>query len=37
MTCAAIAEQAGWTEDYTQRMVEFGMGLLRDGTSASDH
>jgi hypothetical protein len=37
MTCAAIAEHAGWTEDYAQRMVDFGRGLLRDGTSAKDH
>jgi hypothetical protein len=37
MTCAAIADLAGWTEDYTRRMVEFGTGLLRDGTSAKDH
>jgi hypothetical protein len=37
MTCAAIAAHAGWTEDYAKRMVEFGAGLLRDGTSSKDH
>ncbi|MCX5201013.1 hypothetical protein OG897_06000 [Streptomyces sp. NBC_00237] len=26
-----IAERAGWTEDYAEKMVEFGRGLLRDG------
>jgi hypothetical protein len=31
LTAAAIAEQAGWTEDYAQRMVEFGEDLLRAG------
>ncbi|WP_405729773.1 hypothetical protein OG607_29095 [Streptomyces sp. NBC_01537] len=31
LTAAAIAEQAGWTEDYARRMVEFGEDLLRDG------
>jgi hypothetical protein len=37
LTCAAIAEHAGWTEDYARRMVEFGAGLLRDGISAKDY
>jgi hypothetical protein len=31
LTAAAIGERAGWTEDYAQRMVEFGQDLLRDG------
>jgi hypothetical protein len=31
LTAAAIAERAGWTEDYARRMVEFGEDLLRDG------
>lgn len=31
LTAGAIAEQAGWTEDYAKRMVEFGQDLLRDG------
>jgi hypothetical protein len=30
LTSAAIAERAGWTEDYTKRMVEFGQSLLRN-------
>jgi hypothetical protein len=37
MTPAAIAEAAGWTEDYARRMIDFGGGLLRDGTTAKDH
>jgi hypothetical protein len=28
-----IAARAGWTEDYTVKMIEFGQGLLRDGTA----
>lgn len=36
LTCAAIAERAGWTEDYARRMVEFGADLMRDDTSALD-
>ncbi|NJQ02487.1 hypothetical protein [Streptomyces zingiberis] len=26
---AAVAERAGWSEDYTRRMIEFGRELLR--------
>lgn len=29
---AVIAERAEWSEDYTRKMVEFGRGLLRDGS-----
>ncbi|UED86180.1 hypothetical protein [Streptomyces profundus] len=29
LSTAAIADRAGWTEDYTERMVEFGRQLLR--------
>lgn len=29
---AAIAERAGWSEDYARKMIEFGCELLRDGT-----
>jgi hypothetical protein len=36
LTHAAIAEQAGWTEDYAKKMVEFGIGLLRDASSAQE-
>ncbi|MGW6461708.1 hypothetical protein ACWF94_38220 [Streptomyces sp. NPDC055078] len=32
LTPGAIAERAGWTEDYAKKMIEFGRGLLRDGT-----
>ncbi|MFJ4845352.1 MULTISPECIES: hypothetical protein [unclassified Streptomyces] len=32
---AAIAEQAGWSEDYAKRMIEFGQGLLQGGSSGS--
>ncbi|MFJ6697888.1 hypothetical protein ACIQM4_17715 [Streptomyces sp. NPDC091272] len=32
LTAADIAERAEWTEDYAKKMVEFGRGLLRDGT-----
>jgi HJR/Mrr/RecB family endonuclease len=28
MTPAVIAERAGWSEDYAQRMVDFGRDLL---------
>ncbi|MBM9508766.1 hypothetical protein [Actinacidiphila acididurans] len=31
LTTEALAEQAGWTEDYTRRMVEYGEGLIRGG------
>ncbi|MEU5207633.1 hypothetical protein [Streptomyces sp. NPDC020742] len=30
---AALAEQAEWTEDYAQKMVEFGRSLMRSGSS----
>lgn len=26
-----LAEQAGWTEDYARKMVEYGETLIRDG------
>ncbi|MFC4036434.1 hypothetical protein ACFO3J_34100 [Streptomyces polygonati] len=29
LTYAVLAEQAGWTEDYAKRMVEYGEGLLK--------
>ncbi|MFH8679923.1 hypothetical protein [Streptomyces lydicus] len=29
---ATLAEQAEWTEDYAQKMVEFGRSLLRSGS-----
>lgn len=32
---AAIAEQAGWSEDYAKRMIEFGQGLLQGGSTGS--
>ncbi|MDT0265586.1 hypothetical protein RM844_04695 [Streptomyces sp. DSM 44915] len=28
LTPAAIADRAGWTEDYAVKMIEFGRGLL---------
>ncbi|MGA4841762.1 hypothetical protein [Streptomyces sp. G45] len=31
LTLAAIAERAQWTEDYANKMVEFGRDLLRGG------
>ncbi|MFE0424611.1 hypothetical protein [Streptomyces sp. NPDC058953] len=31
LTPRDIAERAGWTEDYTKKMIEFGRGLARDG------
>jgi hypothetical protein len=31
LTAAALAERAGWTEDYARRMVEYGEGLIKDG------
>ncbi|MEV4440301.1 hypothetical protein AB0K09_14995 [Streptomyces sp. NPDC049577] len=30
---AVIAERAEWSEDYAKKMVEFGRGLLRDGSA----
>lgn len=32
-TAAMIAERAEWSEDYAQRMVEFGVDLLRQQSS----
>ncbi|WMX46868.1 hypothetical protein [Streptomyces roseicoloratus] len=29
LTAAAVAEQAGWTEDYARKMIEFGQDLIR--------
>jgi hypothetical protein len=29
LTAAAIAERAGWTEDYAHKMIEFGRELER--------
>lgn len=34
LTPAAIGEQAGWSEDYAKRMIEFGEGLMRGGDAA---
>jgi hypothetical protein len=31
LTYDKLAEQAGWTEDYARRMVEYGEGLIKDG------
>jgi hypothetical protein len=31
LTYAGLAEQAGWTEDYAKRMVEYGEGLIAGG------
>ncbi|WP_407552895.1 hypothetical protein QOM21_23335 [Streptomyces sp. Pv4-95] len=28
---SVLAERAEWTEDYAQKMVEFGRSLMRDG------
>ncbi len=30
---AELAEQAEWTEDYAQKMVEFGRSLMRSGST----
>ncbi|MCK7628105.1 hypothetical protein MUU72_34315 [Streptomyces sp. RS10V-4] len=30
---AVVAERADWTEDYARKMVEFGRGLLRSGST----
>ncbi|WP_438487836.1 hypothetical protein [Streptomyces sp. S186] len=30
---AEVAERADWTEDYAQKMVEFGRSLLRSGST----
>ncbi|MFF3326137.1 hypothetical protein [Streptomyces sp. NPDC002889] len=32
LTPGAIGEQAGWTEDYAKKMIEFGRDLLRGAT-----
>jgi hypothetical protein len=31
LTFAKLAEQAGWTEDYAKKMVEYGEGLIKSG------
>jgi len=31
LSLAALAEQAGWTEDYARKMVEYGEDLLKGG------
>lgn len=31
LTHAALAERAGWTEDYAKRMVEYGEDLIQGG------
>ena len=31
LSCGAIAERAGWTEDYAKKMVEYGQDLIRNG------
>ncbi|MGI5257972.1 hypothetical protein [Streptomyces angustmyceticus] len=33
MPPAALAEQAEWTEDYAQKMIEFGRSLMRSGST----
>ncbi|MEW9521629.1 hypothetical protein OHU45_23745 [Streptomyces tubercidicus] len=30
---AVLAEQAEWTEDYAQKMIEFGRSLMRGGST----
>ncbi|GAO09089.1 hypothetical protein NCG97_24250 [Streptomyces lydicamycinicus] len=30
---AVLAEQAEWTEDYAQKMIEFGRSLMRSGST----
>lgn len=30
---ATLAEQAEWTEDYAQKMIEFGRSLMRSGST----
>ncbi|MFE5854504.1 MULTISPECIES: hypothetical protein [unclassified Streptomyces] len=32
LTAEEIADRAGWTADYARKMIEFGQGLLRDGS-----
>lgn len=36
LTTALIAERAEWTEDYAEKMVEFGRDLLRGGVERRD-
>ncbi|MFD9608527.1 hypothetical protein ACWEPZ_33775 [Streptomyces sp. NPDC004288] len=37
LTAADVAERAGWTEDYAQKMIEFGRDLIRtNGRPAED-
>jgi hypothetical protein len=31
LTFTKLAEQAGWTEDYAKKMVEYGESLIDDG------
>jgi hypothetical protein len=31
LTPAALAERAGWTEDYARKMVEYGESLIKGG------
>ncbi|MFI6344129.1 hypothetical protein [Streptomyces sp. NPDC050560] len=31
LTPDAVAERAGWTEDYAKKMIEYGQDLLRRG------
>ncbi|MET8677697.1 hypothetical protein ABZW18_08925 [Streptomyces sp. NPDC004647] len=33
LSVAAVAARADWSEDYAQRMIEFGRDLLRHGES----
>ncbi|MEJ8648231.1 MULTISPECIES: hypothetical protein [Streptomyces] len=33
MPPAVLAEQAEWTEDYAQKMIEFGAGLMRSSST----
>src|SRR5882757_3997820 len=35
LSFAALAEQAGWTEDYAKRMAEYGEGLIKGGGATS--
>jgi hypothetical protein len=31
LTYERLSEQAGWTEDYAKKMVEYGEGLIKGG------
>ncbi len=33
MPPAVLAEQAEWTEDYAQKMIEFGASLMRSSSA----